>query len=65
MNEDRSHGCHYYGAFVEKKRLFTMGNVVDAVQVALAVLIVHVLAFGCHDLDGIVAEENLARRPAK
>lgn len=39
---------------------FTVGDVVDAVQVALAVLIVHVLAFGCHDLDGIVTEENLA-----
>lgn len=43
----------------------TVGDVVDAVQVALAVLIVHVLAFGCHDLDGIVTEENLAWRPER
>lgn len=40
--------------------LLTVGDVVDAVQVALAVLVVHVLAFSCHDLDGIVAEEDLA-----
>lgn len=38
---------------------FTVSDVVDAVQVALALLIVHVLAFSGDDLDGIVAEEDL------
>lgn len=40
-----------------------MSDVVDAVQVALALLIVHVLAFSGDDLDGIVAEEDLTRWP--
>lgn len=43
---------------------FTMGHVVDAIQVPLSFLIVHVLASGSHNLDGIMAEENLTRRPA-
>lgn len=44
---------------------FTVSNVVDAVQVALALLIVHVLAFSGDDLDGVVAEEDLTRWPGE
>lgn len=42
-----------------------MSHIVDAVQVALALLVVHVLAPGLHNLDGVMAEEDLAGRPAK
>lgn len=45
--------------------VFTMSDVVDAIQVALIFFIVHVLAFGFHNLDGVMAEENLTRRPAE
>lgn len=45
--------------------MFTVGHVVDAIQVALSFLIIHVLAFGLHNLDGVMAEENLARWPAE
>lgn len=44
--------------------VLTVSHVVDAVQVALPFLIIHVLAFGSHDLDGVMAEENLTGRPA-
>lgn len=45
--------------------VFTVSHVVDAVQVALAFLIVHVLASGTHDLDRVMAEEDLTGRPAE
>lgn len=45
--------------------VFTVSDVVDAIQVALTIFIVHVLAFGSHDLDGVLAEENLTGRPAE
>lgn len=45
--------------------VFTMGDIVDAVQVALSFLIIHVLAFGLHNLDGVMAEENLTRWPTE
>lgn len=41
-----------------------MSHIVDAIQVALSFLIVHVLAFGLHNLDWVMAEENLTRGPA-
>lgn len=44
--------------------VFTMSHIVDAIQVALSFFIVHVLAFGLHDLDRVMAEENLTRWPA-
>ena len=45
--------------------VFTVSHVVDAVQVALAFLIVHVLTSGSHDLDRVMAEEDLTGRPAE
>lgn len=41
-----------------------MSDVVDAVQVAPARFVEHVLTFGPHHLDGVVAEEDLTGRPA-
>lgn len=45
--------------------MFTVSHVVDAVQVLLSFFIVHVLAFGSNDFDGVMAEENLTGRPAE
>lgn len=45
--------------------VFTMSHIVDAIQVALSFLIIHVLAFGLHNLDGVMAEENLTGGPAE
>ena len=42
-----------------------MGHVVDAVQVLLAVLVVHVLSSGPDDLEGVMAEEHLTGRPGE
>lgn len=42
-----------------------MSHIVDAVQVALSLFIVHVLAFGSHNLDGVMAEEDLTGRSAE
>lgn len=42
-----------------------MSHVVDAIQVALPFLIIHVLAFGTHNLDRVMAEENLTGRPTE
>lgn len=39
-------------------RACTVGNIVDAVQVLLAIFVVHVLTPGSDDLDGIMMEEN-------
>lgn len=41
-----------------------MSHIVDAVQVALSFLIIHILAFGSHNLDWVMAEKNLTRWPA-
>lgn len=49
--------------FFCSKITFTMSHVVDAIQVGLSLLIIHVLAFGSDDLDGVMAEEDLTRRP--
>lgn len=38
----------------------TMSDVVDAIQVLLIFFIVHVLTPGSDNLDGVMAEENLA-----
>lgn len=51
--------CIYTSACV-----FTMSHIVDAVQVALSFLIIHILAFGSHNLDWVMAEKNLTRWPA-
>lgn len=48
----------------EDQGVFTVSDVVDAVQVALTLLVVHVLAFGPQNLDGVMAEENLTGGPA-
>ena len=40
-----------------------VGHVVDAVEVGPAGLVVHVLALGPHDLDGVRLEEELAGGP--
>lgn len=45
--------------------VFTMSHIVDAIQVALPFFIIHVLAFGLHNLDGVMAEENLTGWPAE
>lgn len=45
--------------------VFTVSDVVDAIQVALTIFIVHVLASGFHDLDRVLAEENLTGWPAE
>lgn len=42
-----------------------MCHVVDAVQVALTSLVIHVLTFGFYYLYGVMAKEDLARRPAE
>lgn len=44
---------------------FTMSYIVDAIQVGLSLLIIHVLPFSSDDLDGVMAEENLTGRPAE
>lgn len=45
--------------------VFTVCDIVDAVQVALTFLVIHVLTFGFNYLYGVVAEEDLAGRPAE
>lgn len=47
------------------ERVFTVSDVVDAVQVLLAFLVIHVLTFGLYYLYGVMAEEDLAGRPAE
>lgn len=42
-----------------------MSDIVDAVQVLLAFLVIHVLTFGLYYLYGVMAEEDLAGRPAE
>lgn len=46
-------------------RVCTVSHVVDAVQVTLAFLVIHVLTFGLYYLYGILAEEDLTGRPAE
>lgn len=45
--------------------VFTVCDIVDAVQVALTFLVVHVLTFGFYYLYRVMAEEDLAGGPAE
>lgn len=45
--------------------VFTMSHIVDAIQVLLSFFIIHVLAFGLHNLDGVMAEVDLTGWPAE
>jgi hypothetical protein len=42
---------------------YTVRNVVDAIQVSIVLLVVHVLSLGAHDLQRARFEEQLARLP--
>jgi hypothetical protein len=44
--------------------LLTMGDIVDAVQVLSAFLIIHILIYRPDDLQGIGSVKQLARLPA-
>lgn len=46
-----------------RDRTFTVGNVVDAVQVPVASLVKHVLPLGSHYFDGIRSKEDFAGGP--
>lgn len=43
----------------------TMGHVIDAIQVLLALLVEHVLPMSTHDFQGVLSEENCAWWPRK
>lgn len=45
--------------------LHTVGDIIDAIQVAIPSLVVHVLSFSSHDLQRIRLVEQLACLPTK